>query len=378
MMNFNFIPKSEQNQKYYYIDNDLMQYPDAWLYIVYSKRGPGKTYSVLDLCRRSDIKFVYLKRTIADVNNLCAGSGSPDGGTSKFALDLSPFKPINRDKGTDIRCFKINDGIAGFYDVDFDEEKQKYFPVGAPYGYVFAVSAIAKYKGFNLDDCDVMIYDEFIPQLWERVSRTEGQAVLSFYNTVTRDRIKRGLPEIKLICLANATQVSNQLFDCLELIDNVVDMELKRKKCYYNEYRGIMVHKIMDEEFPDAIREAMTGIERATQGTRFAQVEYGGDFAYDNIHVINKPSMREYKPLCSFKHQTTTYYCYRKSGKIFISRIHHDGVKHFDLNDDIQCVQFWNQYGFDFRIALFEDKVDVDCYSAYNVIYNFKKIYNVA
>ena len=377
MMNFDFIPEEKQNKMYYYIDSDLMKFSWAWCYIVYSKRGPGKTYSVLDLCRRSDIKFVYLKRTMEDVHNLCAGSGTTDTGTNKSTINLSPFTPINRDKGTNIRCFEINKGIAGFYEVEFDAEKQKYFPKGEPLGYAFAVTGIAKYKGFNLDNCDVMIYDEFIPQLGERVSRTEGFQVLSFYDTVTRDRIERGLPEIKLICLANATQVSNQLFDTLELIDEVVDMEIKRKEYYINEYRGIMIHKLPEEKYKKAIDKAKTGIERAMEGTRFAQVEYSGDFAYDNLCVINKPSLREYRPICDFLRGKTTYYVYKKGGDFYVSKIKHDKKVHYDLNNEVDAHKFWVDYGFDMRLALFEDHISFESYSGYNIIYNYKKLYNV-
>ena len=36
-----------KNEKYYYFPDDLERYPDAWCYIVWSRRGPGKTYSAL-------------------------------------------------------------------------------------------------------------------------------------------------------------------------------------------------------------------------------------------------------------------------------------------------------------------------------------------
>ena len=32
---------------YYHIAKDIEKYPDATVYIVWSKRGPGKTYSAL-------------------------------------------------------------------------------------------------------------------------------------------------------------------------------------------------------------------------------------------------------------------------------------------------------------------------------------------
>lgn len=376
---FKFIPKEKQNKKYYYIDNDLMKYPDNWMYIVYSKRGPGKTYSVLDLCMRSSIKFIYMKRTIEDVKTLCSGSGTVDGGAkAQISLDLSPFKPINRDRHLNIRCFYISTGIAGFYHTELNEEKNRFEPVGEPLGYCCAVSGIAKFKGFNLDECDVLIYDEFIPQIGERVSRTEGSSIISFYDTLMRDRIQRGKGEIVFIALANATQVSNQLFDVVGLIDDVVNLELKHLKYFNDPEVGVMVHKLHDEDYPDAIRDAETGMERLLKkrNRRMYRVEYEGDFAYDKLDIIKERSLRGFKCLYGFTHHDMPYYVYRRDGINYICKIPQP-VKLFNLDDKIELQQFWKNYGFDLRVDLFEGRTDVDSYSAYNTIYNFKKLYEV-
>lgn len=370
-INFKFIPKEKQNPLYYYIDNDLKQFPNCWVYCIYSPRGDGKTYSVLDLLRRSGIRFVYLKRTNDDVRRLCAGSNT----NNKATIDLSPFKPINRDKHTNIRCVQIDDGIAGFYDVEIDDETGAINPVGTPYGYVLSVNAIAKYKGFNLDECDVVVYDEFIPMPWERVLRSEGKAILSLYNTLTRDRIERGLPEIKLICLANASDITNQLFDILEIIDDVVMLEKDNKKFYHNAERGILVHRITENEFPDKSKKK-TGIQKAMENTTFGNVEFGGQFAFNNLSIIKKDRLNGYKPVCSFKHHTKIFYVYRKNGDYYVTDIKHDlKQKYYDLDDEIAAIQFWVNYGFDIRVALFEGHCVCASYTAYNIILNFKKYY---
>ena len=45
---------------YYHILTDLLLYPSAWAYFVWSKRGPGKTYSALWMCFYNDIKFINI------------------------------------------------------------------------------------------------------------------------------------------------------------------------------------------------------------------------------------------------------------------------------------------------------------------------------
>ena len=94
--------------KYYDIKDDLKAYPDAWCYLVWSKRGPGKTYSTLRYCIENNIKFVFIKRTKDDIDLLCAHKKG-------VTFDLSPFVPLNRDFGWDIKAQKIQKGIGGFY-----------------------------------------------------------------------------------------------------------------------------------------------------------------------------------------------------------------------------------------------------------------------
>ena len=45
--------------KYYDIKHDLAAYPDAWCYLIWSKRGPGKTYSTLRYCIENKILFMF-------------------------------------------------------------------------------------------------------------------------------------------------------------------------------------------------------------------------------------------------------------------------------------------------------------------------------
>ena len=38
------LPAENYNDGYYHISEDLKKYPNYWLYVVWSRRGPGKTY----------------------------------------------------------------------------------------------------------------------------------------------------------------------------------------------------------------------------------------------------------------------------------------------------------------------------------------------
>ena len=128
------------NKKIYYdISKDIA--PDRWCYIVIGGRSTGKTYGALKMCLESKKKFIFLKRTIEDVNLLCNR-----GRLSEYSIDLSPFKPINRDTGSYIQAQLISaKGIGGFWHHDDNGQ-----PIGQPIGYVLALSAVSKFKGFVL------------------------------------------------------------------------------------------------------------------------------------------------------------------------------------------------------------------------------------
>ena len=53
------LERLEMNKKYYHFEDDLQKFPDAWLFAVWSKRGPGKTYSSLWYAYDNKIKFTY-------------------------------------------------------------------------------------------------------------------------------------------------------------------------------------------------------------------------------------------------------------------------------------------------------------------------------
>ena len=125
--------KEDYKDGYYHLGADLEQYPDAWCYAVWSRRGPGKTYSGLRYYTARQQPFVYVKRTKEDVELICSRS---------FDLDLSPFKDLNRDFNMNIRAVQIHNGFGAFYHCNQDDE-----PYGPPVAYIMALNAVAKFKG---------------------------------------------------------------------------------------------------------------------------------------------------------------------------------------------------------------------------------------
>lgn len=350
------------DKRYYDIRDDIKAYPDAWCYLVWSARGPGKTYSTLRMMIEDKKKFVFLKRTKDDIDLLCAHKKG-------VSFDLSPFVPLNRDFGWDIKPQKIQKGIAGFYHSNEEGE-----PTGAPVGYCVALSAASDVKGFDLSECDFLIFDEFIPKAYEIIKRNEGDALLDIYMTVSRDRIKRGRGELKLICLANATSINNPTFNILDVIDVAADMDLRNTPFVYQEERRILLHKIY---MPDAPDEEKSGIEIAMKGTAWHDMSFSGSFAYDDFSSVKHQRMKNYKPIVSYIYKKKQVFIYQKDGYYYANYSKNNACPVYNLARENEQKKFFYDYICDLREACIEDRMLFSHYTMYDLIINYKKIFKI-
>lgn len=357
--------------KYYDIRDDLTKYPDAWAYFVNSKRGPGKTYSTLRMAYEDKIKFIFMKRTQEDVQFLCSGANSKYGN-----VDFSPFAPLNRDFNWTIKVFPIDKGLAAFYDTGVDDESGEEFTIGEPLGYVIAATTATKYKGFDMSDCEWLIFDEYIPRKWDRVNRKEGDQVLDLYLTVQRDRVKRGKPELKLICLANATDISNPMFNTMGLIDVAAEMNATGQEYYYDEYRGIMMHQL-NSNFDIDENTKKTGIERAMENTQFGAMAFGGKFGYNDFSALNKAKMKNYTPRASYRYKNKNVYIYQNQEKYYLTFSSYQKSEPYNLDQENQQKKFYYDWVIDIMNENIEGNVYFEKYSMYDLIVNYKKIFNI-
>lgn len=367
--------------KYYNVSEDVSQHPLAWLYIIIGGRARGKTYSTLLDClhHESERDFIFLKRTMEDVDLLCTGSGSISQTIKDYGVNMSPFAAINRDTGSDIRAISIKKGIAGFWHTDIDDDG-KLSPHGSPIGKAFALNAVTKYKGFELASSKTeqwMIFDEFVPNVYDRVNVHEGKQVLDFYKTVSRDRVQRGLEEVKLICLANATNISNPLFNELEITDLVADMVTSGTHMYYDPDRYIFVHLLEDSE--EFLSDEMdTGIYKAMSHTRWGKMTYSNEFAYNDFSSVNRKSLKNYQAVCAYQYKDETVYIYHNDGCYYVtsSRTNAD-IQVYNLNRENEQKAFFNDWVITLRTSCIYDLVFFQKYSYYDMLVNYKKMFKL-
>lgn len=357
--------KKKQSFRYYDIKEDLERFPNAWCYLIWSARGPGKTYSTLRYMVENRKPFLFLKRTIKDVEFLCM-----DGRKKGVDIDVSPFKPLNRDFGWNIRPVKLHEGFAGFYEAD--EEGN---PAGLPIGYCAALSGAKDIKGFDLSECDFLIFDEFIPKKHERISRGEGEQLLDIYMTLRRDRLQRGREDLNLICLANATSVNNPTFTTLDVVDDAVMMDISGTEYNYLQERDIFMHLIPpvgeDEE------KEKSGIEKAMAGTQWAEMAFGAHFAYDDFTSVQHKRLKGYRPVFAYCYKKKWVYGYEKDGYWYLCRAAAKVPQVYNLDRENEQKKFFYDYITDLRDDTIEDRVTFSEFTMYDLVINYKKIFEI-
>lgn len=353
----------DYNDGYYHIGKDFEDYPGNWCYITYSRRGPGKTYSLLWYCYYNKIPLIYMKRTIEDVNLICS--------SNDYGFDPSPYVPINRDKGTNIKALKIKDGIGAFYEYDDDG------PVGLPVAYILALSAVKRYKGFDFSQCGVICLDEFIPQIGERYNHQEGSMLLDVYMTVARDREKRGKEPLKLVLFANAEEISSPICNELEVVDDIANLNASGCSHYYNYERGIIIHHITEDEFPITEHEK-SGIYKGMLNTAWHAKSFGGEFANNDFSNIVRINLKKFKCLYKLHYKTHDYYIYNHpNGMFYMCETKNKPILEYDLNLENDQKLFYADQWIDLREACINGQFKFAKYSMYDLIINYRKFFKL-
>ena len=354
--------------KYYDFKNDLELYPEAVVYIVVSSRGRGKTYSALKYSYEHKIPIIYMKRTNDDIAFICR--------EEKDGMDTSPYYPINRDLHSNIKGKLIDTGVGGFWSYEPDEDG-KMVPDGLPIAYALSLNAIKRIKGFDASRCDWMILDEFIPQIGERVLRTEGDLLLDVYMTISRDREKRGKDHLKLLLFANAEDISTPITNTFEVVDDIADLCASGKSHFYDHERKIMIHRIIEEEVPLTSAEK-EGIFSTMKNTAWARKSFGGEFSKNDFSNVCKNNLKGYRGHIKLHYKENDYYIYiNDAGSYYISRSPTKCPMSYNLNRETEQRAFYIEHGIDLRGDTIEERVKFASYTMYDLIMNYTKIFNM-
>lgn len=241
-------------------------------------RGTGKTYTTLKVAKEDKRKFMLMRRTQAQADLI----SKPE---------FSVFKPLNEDLFWDVRVKRISKYNSAFY-IPLDDDEKEIEEIG----YTCALSTISNMRGFDASDIEMLIYDEFIPEKHERLLKNEAGAIFNAYETMNRNREIKGVAPIQMICLANANDITNPVFESLNLIRIADRMQKGNSDRWTDDRRGIQI--IMLHRSPISRKKANTVLYNLTEGSEFASMALDNDFNIDRQHIKPRP-LSEYIPVCS-------------------------------------------------------------------------------
>lgn len=360
-------PEENYGDGYYHFSKDVKEFPEADTFIVWSRRGPGKTYSFLRYMIDTEQFFIYMKRTNDDIELLCTGSSNPD-----MKIDTDPFVPLNRDFGWNIKPHLIDKGIAGFYDCTADGK-----PSGAPLGLIVSLNRVSKVKGSDMSKASWICFDEFVPQATEVVRHKEGETFLNFIMTVMRDKIKRG-QKLKLALFANSEEISTPVTNELEIVDDMAELSFRKQSHYYNHNRGMLLHYITQQEIPLTREELRSGMYRLMSGTAWAQKAFFGEFANNDFSNVKQMSIKNMTCLHRIHYKSHDYYIYyRQDGMYYMCSSKGSYKWDWDLNKENHQKLFYIEYGQELRVDCIEDRMKFEKYSMYDLIMNYRKFFSV-
>ena len=239
-------------------------------------RGTGKTYTTLKVAREDNRLFMLMRRTQAQADLI----SKPE---------FSVFKPLNMDLGCNVQVKSISKYNSMFYETDGDDGTHII-------GYTCALSTLSNMRGFDASDIQLLIYDEFIPEKHERLLKNEADALFNAYETMNRNRELKGIAPIQMVCLANANDITNPVFESLKLIRVADKMQKGHSDRWTDDKRGIQL--IMLHRSPISKKKASTVLYNLTDGSEFSNMALENDFNVDRLHVRPRP-LSEYIPVCS-------------------------------------------------------------------------------
>lgn len=288
-----------------YLDN---RYP---LQFFVGGRGDGKTYGALDGARLNFLetgeRIIFSRLTIKEQKQITAKASNASG---------NPFKKINKKEGCNIALLGHgNDLVSSIVDFEVDE-KNRLIPTGKLYGYGCSLVDLCDVRGQDFDDVTDWIIDEFIPEKHKRLPSGLGDALLNGFETINRDREDEGRAPLRVWLLANANDIYNPIFKDLGLVSICEKMQRDGVKDKYLRDRRIAIHLLEDSAELQTAR-TKRAISAISKGTKFADMAFNNDFAYNDFSNVSFRKVVGYVPVAALN----DIYIYSKkgSGELYLS-----------------------------------------------------------
>lgn len=276
-----------------YVNIDYVLSYNMPITIVVGGRGTGKTYGALKHAIEFERHIILMRRTQSQADLI----NKPE---------FSPINPVAYDMGLECQVktiSKYNSSIT----VGPDPEQLRLL------GFTAALSTFSNLRGFDASGVDLIVYDEFIPEVHERPLKEEGAALLNVYETVNRNRELQGRKPLQMLLLSNANRLDSPVLAELDLINVVDRMNKKGQEEWINPQRGIALFVL--QHSPISEKKADTAIYKVSRNSKFSRMSLGNEFAFDDLTDVRSINLAGWK----LKAQLGPWYIYKKDRLWYIS-----------------------------------------------------------
>lgn len=271
----------------------------AWLIVIIGKRQVGKTYGVLKYMLDNDIYHILLRRTTAELDTI---SASPD---------LNPYKVFEPEHKTGL--FKQAKKLCRICDYSLDKEGKAI--EGTQRGIATSLVEIAHIRGFNGDSFTDIVFDEFIPEKGVITRRTEGDAFLNAYVTISGNRELAGRPPLRAWLLANTNNINSAILEALNLTDDVLYMRRKGREELLTD-KGVLIVQ-PDSERVISQRKETALMKQISNKSDFYGMAIENAWSYDDSPYIKNMPLKGMQPAWGYD---DSIYAWKHPGGYYVCR----------------------------------------------------------
>lgn len=283
--------------------HDIIALPTDFVLAI-GGRGVGKTYGVLRDLLEQGHTFLYLRRTMAEVDLI-------------NKTEFSPIVQVGRDIGKPLVCDVLSKYVGG---VAIPDQDGKPF---ARVAFTMSLTGVAHARSFDGSTITHIVYDEAICETHIKAIKNEDLCFLNMYESIDRNRQLQGKPAVKCIILANANNLEAPILKALNAIKPLDDMRRKCQSLRIDEKRGLSI--VMLNDSPISAIKSNTALYKLTRSldNDFTGMALDNEFSRDNYQDVSKRPLTEFIPIasigeiCLYRHKSEYLYYVsdHKSGK---------------------------------------------------------------
>lgn len=237
-------------------------------------RRIGKTYGILERFMKESIRFLYIRRTEAELTT-AVKEGIFD--KLNMALNLNYWVDYTKTEGS-----------GTIYASPGKEE---------PIGRAYALSTIRKVRGIEFTDYDELFLDEFIPEESAIKHDSDGTTCIHAFETIfsNRELPPNPLPPMRVWMASNAIDLFDPILNALDLTSVVANLEISGTKSITIPKRSLYVYHGTEEGIAKAKKQTSLYKMIGSDSELVEHMLYG-KFRGDYISLIKrKVNFREYR-----------------------------------------------------------------------------------